>query len=136
MTALSVEGLLGRFSDSTYAYRFGPPNHDLVFAQIATDAGVAARAFFFPTGYARAQELDIGLRASPEAREGRPGVLIETRRFAQCVTLDVSGFRALDDWFHLEPNGARWVECVPLGTATEVRGSVAALNSLTRVTIK
>ncbi|MDB4988333.1 MAG: mndB [Myxococcaceae bacterium] len=137
VTAVAVEGLLERFVDSTYAYRFGPPNHDLITARLQTDGGLSSRVFHFPGGYARAQELEIGLSGTAVERDGRPGILIKTRRFAQCVTLEVDGFRALDDWFHLEPGGERWVELMPTTdpAPTQARGMLAALNSLTRVPI-
>ncbi|MDB4975704.1 MAG: mndB [Myxococcaceae bacterium] len=135
--ALSVEALLGRFSDSTYAYRFGPPNHDLICATLTAASGEVARAFHFPCGYARPQELELGLAASPSERDGQPGLVVTTRRFAQSVTLDVPGYRAEDDWFHLEPGSERWIALTPTGATPPgtIRGSIGALNGLTRATI-
>ena len=37
---VSVEALLGRFADVTYAYRFGPPQHAGVRARLVTESGV------------------------------------------------------------------------------------------------
>ena len=39
--ALSVEALLGRFADVTYAYRFGPPQHAGVRARLETATGIS-----------------------------------------------------------------------------------------------
>ena len=36
-----VEGLLGRFADVTYAYRFGPPQHAGVLARLETGTGIS-----------------------------------------------------------------------------------------------
>ena len=38
---LSVEAMLGRFADVTYAYRFGPPQHAGVRARLVTDSGIS-----------------------------------------------------------------------------------------------
>ena len=38
---LSVEALLGRFADVTYAYRFGPPQHAGVRARLVTESGIS-----------------------------------------------------------------------------------------------
>ena len=41
---LSVEALLGRFADVTYAYRFGPPQHAGVRARLETATGITREA--------------------------------------------------------------------------------------------
>jgi beta-mannosidase len=138
--ALSVEGLLGRFVDSAYAYRFGPPGHDLIVAELALvgeDAAgrepgaVRARAFHFPLGHARAQELDLGLCARFEEIAGQPHVRVQTRRFAQGVVLDVPGYLPDDNWFHLEPGGERLIGLAPEpGSPAPLRGELSALNAL------
>ncbi|MCW3000782.1 MAG: glycoside hydrolase family 2 protein [Conexibacter sp.] len=47
----NVEGLLGRFADAGYAYRFGPPAHDAIVATLrTTDGTILAQATHFPTG--------------------------------------------------------------------------------------
>jgi beta-mannosidase len=38
---LSVEALLGRFADVSYAYRFGPPQHSGVRARLETSTGIS-----------------------------------------------------------------------------------------------
>jgi beta-mannosidase len=40
----SVEALLGRFADVTYAYRFGPPQHAGVRARLTTASGITREA--------------------------------------------------------------------------------------------
>jgi beta-mannosidase len=47
----NVEGLLGRFADAAYAYRFGPAPHDTVVATLRTPGGaLLAQATHFPEG--------------------------------------------------------------------------------------
>jgi beta-mannosidase len=38
--SVSVDGLMGRFCDSTYSYRFGPPRSDPIVLRIDYDASV------------------------------------------------------------------------------------------------
>jgi beta-mannosidase len=47
----NVEGILGRFADAAYAYRFGPAPHDTVVATLRTpDGALLAQATHFPDG--------------------------------------------------------------------------------------
>jgi beta-mannosidase len=39
-----VEGLLGRFVDASYAYRFGPPGHDAIVVALEQDGAVVSEA--------------------------------------------------------------------------------------------
>jgi beta-mannosidase len=127
--ALRADGLLGRFADLAYAYRFGPPSHHATVVRLRSGDDVLARAFHFPLGRALPVESDLGLRANAQTRGGIPGVEVATRKLAQCVTLDVPGFVAADDYFHLEPGAKHWVALKPLDAdRLAVRGSVGALN--------
>ncbi|MBZ5606471.1 MAG: glycoside hydrolase family 2 protein, partial [Acidobacteriia bacterium] len=51
-SAFGVEEILGRFVDAGYAFRFGPPGHDLIAASLHRSQGDApfAQAFRFPAG--------------------------------------------------------------------------------------
>jgi beta-mannosidase len=129
-----ADAMLGRFVDSTYAYRFGPAGHDLTVVTLTQGEHTLGRAFHFPLGHRRARELDLGLKAAFVEREGKLGVALSTRRFAQCVTLDIPGFLAEDDAFHLEPGGERFVPLRASG-ASKPRGTVHALNLGPAVTI-
>ncbi len=133
----SVDGLLERFVDSAYAYRFGPAGHDLVFAELkrAGTEEVLARCFHFPLGHVRSPELDLGLHAHFVSRDGCPYVRVKTRRFAQCVSLDVPGYLPADDFFHLEPRGERLIALVPLSGRAQLSGELSAINSIPRPSI-
>jgi beta-mannosidase len=105
----NVEGLLGRFVDASYAYRFGPPGHDLVVASLESDNGLISQGFRLTAG--RPEELEtaraLGLEASVEA-----GMLrLRSRRFAYEVR--VHGAEASDDAFSVEPGGERLIEVAP-----------------------
>ncbi|WP_258366591.1 glycosyl hydrolase 2 galactose-binding domain-containing protein [Burkholderia vietnamiensis] len=108
--------LLGRFFDWTYAYRFGPCEHDTVVASLRGDDGaLLSQAFPFPS---RAHPA-VFARRDPgiEARVSRAGdawhVDIDTRHVARHVQIDAPGFMPLDDWFHLAPGATARVALIP-----------------------
>lgn len=127
------------FLDLSYAYRFGPPVHDLVIATLRR-AGVQtpmAQAFHFIAGPALPREPDIGLRASATRRSDNEFELrIATRRFAQAVWIEAEGFEADDAYFHLQPGGEHSVAIRCSDPSRSLRGRVHALNALTTATIE
>jgi beta-mannosidase len=124
--------LFDSWYDLNYAYRFGPPSHDLAVARLAdTDGQALAEAFFFPVGLPNATEPDVGLRAVASAGADGSFVLeLSTRRFAQSVHIVAAGFAPDDDYFHIAPGGVRRVVLRPTAGATPQapRGAVRALN--------
>jgi beta-mannosidase len=124
--------LFDSWYDLNYAYRFGPPSHDLAVARLAdTDGQALAEAFFFPVGLPNATEPDVGLRAVASAGADGSFVLeLSTRRFAQSVHIVAAGFAPDDDYFHIAPGGVRRVVLRPTAGATPQppRGEVRALN--------
>ncbi len=130
---LAATTLWGGFFDTTYAFRFGEPSHDVTVARL-TDAMTGARiaeAFHFPIGRGRGRH-DLGLEAN--ARQDVAGdwrLALTTRRFAQSVKISLDGYRPADDWLHLAPGRELLIQLVPIaGTAIAGRpcGTVEALN--------
>ncbi|WP_445147889.1 glycoside hydrolase family 2 protein [Baekduia sp. Peel2402] len=95
----NVEGLLGRFADAAYAYRFGPPAHDAVVARIGD-----AVAVHFPVGPPVAREAFV-----LEARADGDGVVLRADRLAWGVRVHADGFVPDDDAFVLLPGVERRV---------------------------
>ncbi len=136
VSAHPIERMLGRFADTGFAYRFGPASHDVIAATLTRDGEVLSRAFHLPLGRARATEPVLGLTAQAQERDGQPGVLVSTRRFAQNVCIDADGYTPRDSYFHLEPGTQRWIALSARSPkAGSVRGSVQALNSSESVQI-
>jgi beta-mannosidase len=137
--SLPSAALLEGFRDTTLAYHFGPADHDLAVARLVSASGdVAAEAFFFPTGRARPQEADLGLEASARAlSDGHFTLVVRSRRFAQAVAVDVPGFVADDNYFHVAPGGSRQVGLRRAGASSDPRGQVQPLNaqSSTRIAL-
>jgi beta-mannosidase len=102
------DALLGRFTDSTGFYKFGPPGHSLCVASLRDSSGVLrAQAFHFPLGRPSHREPELGLEAQL-VRAGSGWVLrVKSRRFAQAIALEVENAVPADNWFHLEPGVER-----------------------------
>lgn len=103
--AVAATDLFGAFFDTTYAFRFGPPAHDVTHGHLI-DRGsgeTIAEAFDFPQGRAAAMHaarLDARLE---ENAAGEFVLAITSDRFAQSVHVDDRAFLPEDNWFHLAP---------------------------------
>jgi beta-mannosidase len=126
---IAAASLFDGFFDLSYAYRFGPPAHDLVVATVRAPSGTLAEAFHFPLGLPRARERDVGLTA--EARADATGVVlvVKTRRFAQSIAVSVEGYEAEDSFFHLAPGGERTIPLRRLSAAAGARATLQPLNA-------
>ncbi len=134
---LAATDLFGAFFDTTYAFRFGPPSHDVTVARlIAPDhAQIIAEACHFPLGRAEAMH-DAAIEATVEQKDGAWNLLLSTPCFAQSVHIDVEGYRPEDDWFHLLPGHPRRIELRPHGAGALDRkptGTVTQLGSKRRI---
>ncbi len=112
---LSVEGLVGTFTDAAWAYRFGPPAHHAIVATLhrAVADGppraddVLSQAFFFPAGrpIERRAGAELGLHASVSEDTLR----LEADRLVYGVRISAPGFTPVDDAFSVEPGAGRTV---------------------------
>ena len=123
--------LLGRFFDLTYAYRFGPPAHDVTVVELTDAAGeLLADAVHLPHAPALAAPADLGLSATVEAAGDDLAVTVSATRFAQYVHLRHEGLAATPDWFHVWPSRPRTVRLARTGATVAPDGEVRALNGL------
>ncbi|WP_346915612.1 glycoside hydrolase family 2 protein [uncultured Roseibium sp.] len=136
---IAATDLFGAFFDVTYAYRFGPPAHDVTVARLIDPATeeVLSEAFHFPQGYPQTrQPLEIEGDLEPVS-DGNWVLRLEAQRFAQSVHLDVAEFSVSDDWFHLAPGaGKRIMLARKAGTDPDVSPAVrlTALNGVSAKT--
>jgi beta-mannosidase len=111
-----AEALLGAFHDTAYAYRFGPPRHEvLAAALVAADGAVVAEAFHF---VAKSEPVRSPVRVVATARAAGDDtwmVRMEAESFLHAVHIDAPGFLADDDYFHLVPGRAKTVQLTPEG---------------------
>lgn len=131
---INLEQAIGRFVDTTHAYRFGPAVCDVVTAQFGPQ-----QAAFFPAGLGLTQEADLKLTASAEpGKDGSYVLDVSSERFAQAVAITAKGYLAEDNYFHMPPGQTRRIRLSPVGSPSRFSGRVKALNSVgsTRITVK
>lgn len=130
-----VEQILGRFVDASYAYRFGPPGHDLICASLHREPGDCpfAQSFRFPAGRStqRMPVTDLGITAQSRLRaDGSADILISARRFANGVRVTASNALPDDCYFGIEPGGSHRVVLAPLVPGEPPAGiAVTATNA-------
>ena len=130
--SLDAEEALGRWADVTYAYRFGPPAHDVVVVALEVTGVRVAETSTFPVGrpLERRPAEELGATAALERRlDGGWAVRLASRELLYGARLRFPGWRSADDAFHVVPGGERLLALRPLGTGVEPpSGAVTALN--------
>ncbi len=129
---LQGDALLGYFSDSTHAYRFGPPKNDVVAVRLR-DAGsgaVLSEDFHFPTGMDLPMQAAGALEATARALgDGTIEVVFRSAVFLQAVALSCDGFAPDDNYFHLAPGREKRIVFRP-EAGTSVKNFKAHIESL------
>jgi beta-mannosidase len=132
---IAATGMFGAFFDTTYAYRFGPPSHDVTVARLRDVATghVIADAFHFPLGRKKALHA-ANLQVAVREENGGWSLEIGTDRLAQSVHVTTEGYRASENWFHLAPGESRKIALLPETAASETppSGEVMSLGSSRR----
>ncbi len=139
----NVESLLGRFLDVGWAYRFGPPQQDLIVASLECDRdgerALLSQAIRLPAGRPRSREAAARLGLKADARvlaDGAVRLHVRTARLAYGVRLQIPGFIPRDDAFAVEPGGERVIELIPCTVgATFNAGTLTAANLRGHVTV-
>lgn len=126
---LAATDLLGGFFDVGYAYRFGPPSHDVVVARLTgADGATGDESFLFPLGRAAAL-AESGLAARLIEIDGAPALALACRRLAQNVRIDCPGWTPDENGFHLAPGAERQVRLTRARPdAPPPRGAVSSLG--------
>jgi len=126
--------------DLSAAFRFSESEYATVVANLR-GAGdeLLAQAFHSPAGFGTFQHADVGLtaKAYPESG-GRYELTLTSRLCAQAVHFDISGYRAVDEYFHMAPQSERRVVLEPItsSAASDKSGQVSAMNSRQAVNIE
>lgn len=126
--------IFGAFFDATYAFRFGPPAHDVVVARLRCpeNGAVLADAYHFPLGYPKgriAPSVEAGVERNTQ---GEWSLRLVAERFAQAVHIEDDNFRPEDDWFHLAPGAEKRVRLFRRRDANPQaapNGTLTALNT-------
>ena len=128
--SVHADALFEGFRDLTYAYRFGPPAHDVIAASLR-DAGTGsfrAGACYFPGVLPAACDRDVGLTVRTELGADGYALVLATERFAHAVAIDVDGFEPDDNYLSLEPGETRTVGLRAISSGPVPRGRVSVLN--------
>ncbi len=131
-SVLGVEAALGRFVDSSEAYRFGPPAHALVRATLTAlgEEEPFAQAVHLPGGLAHPVEPDLGLEAvARHVGGGDYEVTVRTERLALFVSVDAPDHVPSDSYFHLAPSTSWRFRLAPMDRPTPLRARIRALNA-------
>jgi beta-mannosidase len=136
--SLGADALIGRFTDATHAYRFGPPKQDVVAVRLVESASgaILSEDFHFPVG------LDLPLQHGEPTCEvaaesdGNVVVTVKSDVFLQAVSLGCKGWLPDDDYFHVVPGRPKRIVFAPAGPAAPFRAELAALNATEVVSLR
>ena len=136
--SVHADVLFNGFRDLTYAYRFGPPAHDVIAASLhdARTGRLRASACYFPGPLPAGQSGDVGLTVRPELGADGYALVLATKRFAHAVAIDVEGFVPDDNYLNLEPGAPKTVGLRAVTSGMVPRGRASALNGRDNVQIK
>jgi beta-mannosidase len=105
--SIAATTLIGRFFDTTFAYRFGPAAHDLNHARlVAVDGTILAEASQFPLG----RSLDrrtCDLAARVEITSAGFDLVVGCAAAALSIVIEDTHFLGADNGFHLAPGERR-----------------------------
>jgi beta-mannosidase len=101
--SLSSAALFGRFFDASYAYRFGPPSHDVTIAVLRAAGSGQLLSYACHLQRRQLDQVDLGITGRIECADGQMSLVVSARRFAQYVHFISATHRPSDDWFHLPP---------------------------------
>jgi len=132
-----ADALFDTFRDLTYAYRFGPPAHDTVMAELeeAVTGVVLSTTWAYPLALPSRVDRDVRLTAHLEG-DREATLVLESGRLAHAVAIDVDLATPADNYVNVEPGRPRRIALRRSGAPGLVRGSVTALNASAPVVIQ
>jgi beta-mannosidase len=137
---IPADELLSCFQDLTYAYRFGPPKHDVVIGRLLSveNRQVLAEDFHFPLGFDLPLQDPVGITATSETGpDGTHIVTLQSPVFLQSVALSCRGHVPEDNHFHLAPHQAKRIRFRPrTDPAATFRADLSALNLREAITLR
>ncbi len=128
---VQAEELLGGFYDTAYAYRFGPPKHDLSCATLKDEQGkVISQQFHFPLQQVP-QTVPANVESSLTALgNGDYQVDIRSDHFLYTVNVSAEGYLPNDNYFHLMPSESKSIILSSIHSHTDKPNiQIRALNA-------
>jgi beta-mannosidase len=132
------DALLERFHDLTYAYRFGPPMHDIVAAVLYGQARTVLSSTFWVRDALAVMNQAGGAVVAEASRVGRSSyaLTLTSERFLLATRIDVPGFLADDNYFCLMPGETRTLALHAWDADRPFAGYVQALNLSEAISIR
>jgi beta-mannosidase len=107
---LSADEILGGFHDLNYAYRFGPPQHDVVIATWYDGQRRVLSEAFYLLRRRDPPKLSLALETAAEMLPGGEcRVTVRSSGFLHGVGLQAKGYLPDDNYFHLSPERTKTV---------------------------
>lgn len=128
---VGVDTFLGRFVDSSYAYRFGARGFVATVAKLTNLAGeIISQKVFVEPNLTLENRQDINIVANlKQLEDGRYCLSLSTNKPAFFVTIDMPNCCLSDNYFHLIPNYA--TQIIVTSREVKLHGRVRALNAQT-----
>lgn len=137
---LNAVELIGAFFDVTYAYRFGPPSHDVTVVRLSDreTGNLLADAHHFPVEFdlkRRVADVEAGLKKDAE---GNWQIGLETDRLLKFVHIGCDTYLPSENWFHLAPGSKKTIDLRPFSARDDLPDipecRISALNARDCVT--
>ena len=137
---LHADALLGYFTDSTAAYRFGPPKHDVITVRLKrSDTGLLlSEDFYFPFSHDHSPQQTAAIKSEAVWHsDGNVVVTLSSDVFLQAVCISCKGFAPDDNYFHLAPNQQKKIVFSILDLHnTTFKAHFEALNFVESITVR
>lgn len=128
---LTADEILGGFYDVSYAYRFGPPHHDIVVVTwFDSERRVISEAFHFIHRSVPKPDRSVTLQSSGRMIDDkRYQITLQSDRFLHAVTVNAKGFLPDDNYFHLSPERPKTVSFrATAGAPPAFKALIEAMN--------
>lgn len=114
---IQAEELLGGFYDTAYAYRFGPPKHDVACATLKNADGTTISQQFHFLLKQVPQTVSANVESHLAALEnGTYQVNIRSDNFLYAVEVAAEGYLPNDNYFHMMPNESKSITLLPISS--------------------
>lgn len=127
---MSVDSIIGRFVDSSYAYHFGPRAFVSCVAQLRqSDGTLITQKTYAPPSETQTIISDAGLSAVAKKVAGGEYLLtISTQLPAYYVSISIEGYTLENNYFHVLPSFDQVVKITSSEPNATPRGRLRALN--------